>query len=153
MRDREAINRFCAFSLLGWEAYRGDMDVFLASALKHMDQMSRASRSALRRRLDLSMRANRELFGEHAFRKSLAAGDPHVRRNILNIALFDVCSVTISKIGQEVIDDPAEEARVRRAIIGLVLDDDFSIAITYSTNSTKAVANRFEMAEEALGLS
>ena len=33
MRDREAINRFCGFYLLGVDAYRGDMDSFLADTL------------------------------------------------------------------------------------------------------------------------
>jgi len=33
MRDREALNRFCAFSIIGWPDYKsGDMDSFLAEA-------------------------------------------------------------------------------------------------------------------------
>ena len=34
MRDREFINRFCAFQLLGLDEYRGDMDDFLAECLR-----------------------------------------------------------------------------------------------------------------------
>jgi hypothetical protein len=97
------------------------------------------------------MRVNRVLFGDHAFRKSLAERSPQ-RRNILNIALFDVCSVTLSMIGQETLTNKAEGGRIHLAIVNLVLNDDFSGAITYSTNSTRSVATRFEMAEEALGL-
>ena len=37
MRDREFVNRFCAFQLLPLDDYRGDMDDFLARALKHMN--------------------------------------------------------------------------------------------------------------------
>ena len=36
MRDREFINRFCAFQILRLEDYR-DMDDFLASCLKKMN--------------------------------------------------------------------------------------------------------------------
>ncbi len=36
MRDRELINRFCAFRLLGVESYKGYMDDFLADSLKVM---------------------------------------------------------------------------------------------------------------------
>ena len=38
MRDREFVNRFCAFQLLAPSAYRGDMDQFLADCLKQMDE-------------------------------------------------------------------------------------------------------------------
>jgi hypothetical protein len=152
MRDREAINRFCAFSLLGWNTYKGDMDFFLASALTKMDKISDTDRHALRKGFDISMHANLHLFGKHAFRKSLIAKDPDADRIVLNIALFDVCSVLLSRNGQKIIDSEKVAARVRRTIVDLVLDDDFSTAITYSTNSTKSVAARFEMAEEALGL-
>ena len=34
MRDREFVNRFCAFQLLGLDEYRGDMDVFLGECLR-----------------------------------------------------------------------------------------------------------------------
>jgi hypothetical protein len=152
MRDREAINRFCAFSLLGWESYKADMDVFLATVLTMMDKMSIKRRLALRKSFDISMKINRELFGKHAFRKSLAAEDPNAGRNILNIALFDVCSVLLAQIGEGILNKKNAAEFIRKAIIDLVLDDDFSVAITYSTNSTKSVANRFKMAEEAFGL-
>jgi hypothetical protein len=40
MRDREFINRFCAFQLLTLEDYKGDMDDFLAKSLKMMNTLS-----------------------------------------------------------------------------------------------------------------
>jgi hypothetical protein len=39
MRDREFVNRFCAFQLLPIDEYRGDMDGFLAQALKKMNNL------------------------------------------------------------------------------------------------------------------
>ena len=38
MRDREFVNRFCAFQVLGAEAYRDDMDAFLARSLQKMNE-------------------------------------------------------------------------------------------------------------------
>jgi hypothetical protein len=151
MRDREAINRFCAFQLQGWRAYRGDMDAFLGTALRRMHDMSPQDLQSLRHRFDLSMRANSRLFGAHAFRKSLAADNP-TKRNILNIALFDVCSVLLTNYGQDILDNSQVAERIHDIFAILVLDDEFSHAITYSTNSTKAVSNRFEMAEHALSV-
>lgn len=80
MRDREAINRFCAFELLGRQKYRtGDMDGFLADGLTRLASLKAEERAALRKRFDAAMVLNRKLFGEHAFRKSLTYEGPRGR--------------------------------------------------------------------------
>ena len=49
MRDREAINRFCAFKLLGRKNYTsGDMDTFLAQGLRQLTSLTDVARSDLR---------------------------------------------------------------------------------------------------------
>ncbi|MBV8848642.1 MAG: DUF262 domain-containing protein [Methylobacteriaceae bacterium] len=56
MRDREAINRFCAFKLLGWRAYKtGDMDGFLAEGLGRLAALTDSDRAALRLGFDRAM--------------------------------------------------------------------------------------------------
>jgi Protein of unknown function DUF262 len=150
MRDREAINRFCAFNMLGWENYRGDMDLFLATALKRINRMQKSELQSVRRAFDRSMAANYFLFGRHAFRKSLAANAPNASRSILNISLFDVCSVLIARISGDIQKDKSLAKRVKNAVISLINEEEFSFAITYSTNSTSAVQARFGLAEEAL---
>src|SRR5260370_4405383 len=56
MRDREAINRFCAFKLLGWTSYKtGDMDGFLAEGLTKLATLSDPDRVALRGAFDRAM--------------------------------------------------------------------------------------------------
>jgi hypothetical protein len=72
MRDREAINRYCAVSVLCWRKYStADRDGFLAAALEQMNDTSSQRLDDLRKRFDRSMRINRTLFGGHAFRKPL----------------------------------------------------------------------------------
>jgi hypothetical protein len=102
----------------------------------------------LRTRFDHSMNLNRSLFGNHAFRKSLAEDNANTRRSILNIAFFDVCSVVFSEISEK--PSERQQRALKKAIIGLLADDDFSFSITYSTNSTNQVQTRFEMAREAI---
>lgn len=151
MRDREAINRFCAFYLLGWGSYRsGDMDGFLASALLKMNDMAEEGLNELRERFNRSMALNYSLFGDHAFRKSLSAGDKYAKRNVLNIALWDVCSVLFAKRAYEISDSQRTLDDVRDAVRHLVKGEQFQKSITYSTNSTQAVSTRFLMAEEAI---
>jgi Protein of unknown function DUF262 len=147
MRDREAINRFCAFRLLGWRNYRsGDMDSFLAEALVRMNEMSEAALDDLRAQFNDSMTSSLGLFQQHAFRKSLVY--PALGRSVLNLALFDVCSVVLTHWTPDILQ--ARAGAVREALKILVQDRTFGHAITYSTNSRRQVETRFELMEAAL---
>jgi hypothetical protein len=149
MRDREAINRFCAFRILTMDAYRGgDMDGFLGQTLEQMNNWSPHNLEALRVEFDYSMNLNRKFFAHHAFRKSLAEDSANARRSPVNISLFDVCSVLFIDVPKKLPGRQHDE--LRQAVIKLLNDDDFSFAITYSTNSTNQVRTRFEMAREAI---
>jgi len=150
MRDREAINRFCAFRLNGWRDYQsGDMDGFLAQALERMNEYEASELDGLMTDFVASMEMNLELFGRHAFRKSLASEDSESYRTVINIALFDVCSVLLANGNPARIAANADS--IRRGFRDLISNDAFSHAITYSTNSTRQVQSRFQMAADAVG--
>ena len=151
MRDREAINRFCAFILIGREGYRGDMDAFLALSLQKMNNECESLRK-VGDAFSRSLKSNLNLFGKHAFRKSLALDDPSAERGILNISLFDVCTVMLAQIPEELTFDSGHGQRVKKELIELLKNGGFSDAVTYSTNSNKAVNTRHRLAEQALGL-
>lgn len=148
MRDREAINRFCAFRLLGENAFQGgDMDGFLARALETMSGMTPEALASFQQSFTYSMLVNYRLFGEHAFRRSLL--NPGGARSVINIALFDVCAVLLT-------DLPFYRVEAAAGLLGdtlrnLLQNASFINAITYSTNSTKQVLTRFHMMREALG--
>ncbi len=149
MRDREAINRFCAFRLRGWENYpAGDMDGFLAETLTQMNQSSEEDLAALRLEFVQSMKNNYNLFQEHAFRKSLVQEGPH-SRSVMNIALFDVCSVHLARFTDIEIADFG--LRLKQAVSTLITNNpSFVQAITYSTNSRNQVKDRFSMMRDAI---
>lgn len=148
MRDREAINRFCAFQILGEANYvGGDMDAFLARALEKMHKGT-VDLQKLQSDFLHSMQANRFLFHEHAFRKSLVHNENFIARTVLNIALFDVCSVLFTNVSEADIKEKADD--LRAAFSDLIEDPKFKHAITYSTNSTRQVKIRFEMARDAI---
>ena len=69
MRDREFVNRFCAFQLLDLDEYRGDMDKFLADCLRRMNKMDEAGLSRLSADFRRGLANNFMLFSRHAFRK------------------------------------------------------------------------------------
>ncbi len=148
MRDREAINRFAGFRLLGWRSYvNGDMDEFLAQTLERLNGEDDEALHELERAFVRSMDKNYELFGRHAFRKSLAMD--RSKRSVTNISLFDVFSWAFTHIPRRIINECGDE--IKQTVIDLVRESDFEDAVTYSTNSTKQVNTRFDMVEQALG--
>ena len=145
MRDREFVNRFCAFRILGYENYRGDMDDFLAKCLTRMNGMNDDERSRLSQRFRQSMASNFLVFGEHAFRKQQPG---RARRSVLNASLWDVLSTGLSYYGSDRIE--AHSGDVRAAFLDLLTNDDFQSSITYSTNHAVTVRQRFEISRSML---
>ena len=143
MRDREFVNRFCAFQLLTLDGYRGDMDEFLARCLQQMNDLPEDELSRLRDDFHRSLGNNVMLFGDHAFRKHTPEQE---RRSVLNASLWDVMSTGLSSYPKDQVKKCADP--LRRAIYGLLADEEFNEAITYGTNNTKRVRCRFEMTRE-----
>ena len=148
MRDREFINRFCAFQILDSDSYR-DMDAFLAKSLQKMNAEPELL-DTLANELLNSLNNNQLLFGRHAFRKH----EPHQdQRNVINASLWDVMSTGLSRYRASLVEDRKED--ILTAFFELLGDDDFENAITYGTSSAKQVKRRFEIArgmfEDVLG--
>lgn len=150
MRDREAINRFCAFRLLGYEQYKNeDMDGFLGQALEHMNTLSEEQLENLMQDFERSMLLNSKLFGAHSFRKSLADGNGEQKRSSINISLFDVFSVIFSDISRDF--SKSQERRVHKVVVDLLVNNQkFVSSISTSTTGTKKVHARFSIVYEAL---
>ena len=142
MRDRECINRFGAFTIFGFEHYRGRMDTFLGDALKAMNQSP--SLSDLTERFIRTMSHNYILFRSNAFRRSII---PYTKRSVLNVALFDVFTYELGSWTKEDVVNNLEA--IRLAAIELLQNDRFIESISRSTNSVKSVRTRFTMAHEA----
>ena len=143
MRDREFVNRFCAFQTLDLGEYR-DMDEFLARALKGMNAAPR-SLPELSARFRTSLENNFLLFGKHAFRKHRPDQDG---RGVLNASLWDVMSTGLSRYSAPRVEECADE--LRSGFFLLMEDDDFRNAITYGPNDPKKVRYRFSAAERML---
>ena len=141
MRDREFVNRFCAFQILDLDRYR-DMDVFLADGLKEMNA-SPTSLSALSSQFRTSLSNNFLLFDKHAFRKHDLGQE---RRGVINASLWDVMSTGLSCYSPEDVEGNAEA--LLDAFYDLMEDGEFVDAITRGPNSPNQVKRRFAMARE-----
>jgi hypothetical protein len=147
MRDREAINRFCAFKLLGRNSYSsGDMDTFLAQGLRRLTKLSEPQRLELRGGFDSALELNLELFSTHAFRRSLGSVDSLPRHTPLNISLFEVCTVNMFGLSSSL--GKRAKSKLRDGLVTLIRDNEtFKRAISYSTNSRQPVSDRFTALE------
>lgn len=142
MRDREFVNRFCAFQLLAPDEYRGNMDDFLAKGLKKMNTMGDAALQKLSAEFRTSLSNNFKVFARHAFRKHDSVEG---RRSVLNASLWDVMSTGLSEYPDHVVEARADA--LRTAFYALMGDDDFTKSITYGVNNIKKVKHRFSKAK------
>lgn len=146
MRDRECINRFCAFTLLTEQMYsKGDMDSFLAETLRKMNTLTAIEFDDLRSQFRRSMKYNFAIFGKHAFRKHSTYFE---KRNVINVALFDVFSVLLSNLYEMPSD--AEKRAIRECFYKLLRNPHFHDAISLGTNASVKVKTRFKIAREEL---
>ena len=143
MRDREFVNRFCAFQILDLEKYR-DMDEFLAECLTEMNKHPDAL-PALSAQFETTLGNNLHIFGKHAFRKHLP-GQEH--RSVINASLWDVMSTGLSRYPRQVVEE--RSAEVRAGFYRLMQDEDFINSITYGTSDASRVHRRFEMTKAML---
>jgi hypothetical protein len=143
MRDREFVNRFCAFYLQPVDEYRGDMDDFLARGLKLMNETQAGEISVMRAAFHTSLNNNLFLFGRNSFRKHTADQDS---RGVINASLWDVMSTGLANYSEAIVKRKANE--LKEAFYVMIVDPDFNSAITYGPNHTKKVRCRFEKAEE-----
>lgn len=149
MRDREAVNRFAGFHVLGWRSYgNGDMDAFLARTIEKLNKTSDESLVTFEQKFAESMERSFVLFGRHSFRKSLREASDRAKRSVLNIALFDVLSWAFARLSRTAVEEDGDE--IAADIRALIPNAEFAHAITYSTNSTVQVRTRFEMVADAL---
>ena len=145
MRDREAINRFCAFFLLGWADYRDDMDQFLGDALNRMNRMTEDEIEALKSSFLRSMRNSIAVFGKHAFRKRESGQE---NRKQLNMSLFDVFSTGLARYNETVVSN--NQTLLQEGFYKLMQQAEFLKDITYGTNGRLRVVGRFQATQKLL---
>jgi hypothetical protein len=143
MQDREFVNRFCSFSLLSFETYKGDMDDWLARGLVRLSKLSVAELEALSQKFRRGLSNNLLVFKRHAFRKHRQTNQA---RSILNASLFDVMMFEMCQLDEARV--AAEADALREAFYARMDDPVFTKAITYGPNSPKEVRARFRIADE-----
>jgi uncharacterized protein with ParB-like and HNH nuclease domain len=145
MRDREFVNRFCAFQTLLVNEYKGDMDDFLAKCLKQMNTFESERMNLLSDELRRALQNNLEVFGPHAFRKHTKG---QTTRSVLNASLWDVMSTGFSRYSIQQVKE--KKAQLQDKFFELMADNEFIESITIGPNNINKVRTRFKKIDKML---
>jgi len=134
-KDEEIILRFISFYLKGYEAYNGNLNIFLNDTLRNFQQFKEKLKD-MERIFQSTMSLIYEVFGENAFVKK------DNTNNKINISLFDVITVSFAKYNEELIRSNQEA--IARRLNDLMKDREFYEAITFNTLTKFNVDMRFK---------
>ena len=137
MMDREMVNRFCAFHLLGAGEYQGDMDEFLAQSIVRMNGMDEHGLDRLGELFRNGLRNNYRVFRRNAFRRITRDS----RVSSINAPLWDVMVTGLSGRDANLVNSRVDA--LYSGFIKLLEDRPFFNAITRDVNTRRSVIMRF----------
>jgi Protein of unknown function DUF262 len=146
MLDRDFVNRFLCFYLLGIESYGTkeygqDLDTFMSKAMASIYDKTEAELDKIRNDFKEAMILSKIIFGKEAFRKVYYS---YERLPPINKAIFDALAVQFGLItGAERAKLKAHREGFKKALFNLLNDDpDFFTSVTTSTGDKNRILKR-----------
>ncbi len=102
MLDREFILRYMGFKYLGIDQFKqcgASIEVFLNQTMEYLNDCTEKQIKEIKEIFIRSMNCAYNIFGEYAFRR--ISGIPPVKRNPINVALFESWSIGLSNLTEE----------------------------------------------------
>ena len=141
--DRDFVNRFIAFYLLGYEEnYEGELDKFLNDGMARIMDLEQSILDEIRHDFTGAMNTCYNIFGQDCFRKRYRSGD---YRKPISKAVFDTVSVNVARLSdseRELLEQNHE--KFAKGMINLFNEEEFNVAISNSTGQKNRVKLRFE---------
>lgn len=148
MRDREIINRFCAFYINSIDDYKGEMEDYLAEALLKINDMPQHDIDTMMIDFIKSMSLNFKIFGKNSFRKSIFVRN-YNQRTVLNVSLFDAISTCFALNWSNL--EKVDYKLLENKLIFLLKYPPFEDSITLSTNNTHKIKYRHQLVNKIFG--
>jgi len=138
MADRDFINRFLAFYLLGYKNYQPDLDTYMSKAMASLYNKSEYELDVIQNSFNRAMLLAKEIFGKEAFRRP---NDFSRRISPLNKALFDVISSQFAMLNTDEIEALFEKKEIFKNQFKELIENDryFNQSITSSTGDRKRI--------------
>lgn len=144
MSKQELILRHMAFAMFGQGDYRSSLPRFLDGAMIKISNMAPLELERFRKRFFGAMTMSYELFGWHAFSKSLVGG-----KKLVNKPLFEALSVCLAEQNEKQMEAILENKELFVSKFKILLENkEFNEAISRSTASTAHVTLRFRLIRE-----
>ena len=148
MASNELVLRHMTFILFGAQTYKSSLPKFLDAGMTKLGELSITKLDDLQSNFIAAMNTAYELFGIHAFRKTLA--EPY-RNKVVNKPLFEAVSVNLALINDAARSKLCENKKSFKDEFKIMLtNDNFDYSITRSTANTDNVQARFNMVEEII---
>lgn len=143
MLDRDFVNRFLAFFMLGYENFKPDLDTFMNTAIAMLKDLPEDELDNIRSRFKKSMIAAETIFGDRAFRKWYHWDE---RRKPLSKALFDTWSVVLAQLSVLEIDILINHRHelCEAFMETMRTNEEFTKAISAATGDKNRVNTRFK---------
>ena len=149
MEDRDFVNRFVAFYIIGYENYEHDLNSFMNMGMAALKNKTRTELDAIK---VVFVKANElafQIFQNDAYRKRVVDTD---RRRPINKALFDSLSVNLAKLTQKQVEKVRKKKDLVRDKLILLMRNDSSFwdSISSGTGQKAKVRTRFEKIKNIL---
>jgi len=142
MKDQEAVLRYLAFKINGYENYTGDMSAFLEQTMKQINSMTNEDINALEVDFERVMKQVSHFFKVDNFRL------PRKRARI-NIAVMESVSYFFSNNNDNFLNK--NKLKIIENYYSLFNDNEYINAIKTSTGNKQRVYTRFNKATQILG--
>jgi hypothetical protein len=149
MGGRELILRYIAFSRNHWETYKPSLLNFLNDEMESLGNLNENEKVKIKNDLWKACSVVHELFGEHAFSKSIL--HPAKGRRTVNSSLFEIWTSTLARLEIDKLNKILlNKEKIIYGFKELLKDIEFNNAISTSTASRKNVHIRFSKIEELI---
>ncbi len=143
MLDRDFVNRFLCFYLIGYESYKPDLDTFMSEAMQSIYDKTPDELDKIRQDFKKAMKLSVVVFGKEAFRKIYKDDN---KLAPINKSLFDALSVQFALLDdkqRELLETKKDVFRDKiKAELSLNVQSEFFVGITTSTGDKKKVLAR-----------
>ncbi|HLP60740.1 MAG TPA: DUF262 domain-containing protein [Candidatus Deferrimicrobium sp.] len=145
MKDREAILRYLAFKIFNYDRdYKDDMDDFLGTTMKAINQMNEDETTVLEKNFERVMKLTYEFFGPKNFRLPTEKS-----KGRINIAVMESISYFFSIKPDHFLQQHKD--KIKTNFNRLFQEKEYIEAVTRSTGEKKKVIIRFKLVQEILG--
>lgn len=141
MTHEELVLRHISFSIFGLEPYKSSLPKFLNLGMAELGLLNDDEYKQLRYNFVESLRTAELVFGDDAFKKTLAQPG---HKKVINKPLFEAVSVCLAGLTDKQRSFIADNRdSYKNEFIDLLQDPSFDIAISKSTANTENVQTRF----------